>query len=191
MVDRYAASEAVVAGVTGRASGGIRRAVPADAAAIASISVRAWQTAYRGILPDAYLDGLSVPERRSAWHHYLVRELTGYQMWVLEEGARVVGFTRTGPCFDADADAGPDEGQIFGLYVDPDCLGQGHGRRLFRHALDDLRGRGFRHAVVWIFEGNEVAARLFAAVGGRPDGGTRGFQARDQEVPEVRHRIRL
>lgn len=185
-----AAAEALAAPVEASTrADGIRRAVPADAAAIASISVRGWQTAYRGLLPDAYLDSLSVAQRRSAWHHYLVRELAGYRMWVLEEGSRVVGFTRTGPCFDPDA--GPRAGQIFGLYVDPDRLRAGLGRRLLTHALDDLRARGFRQAIVWAFEGNERAARLFAAAGSRPDGCTRLFAAHDHEVPEVRYRIRL
>jgi ribosomal protein S18 acetylase RimI-like enzyme len=189
VADRSAASQAVAPEGTSETRHGIRRAVPADAAAIASISVRAWQVAYRGLLPDAYLDGLSVAERRSAWHHYLVRELTGYRMWVLEDEARVIGFTRTGPCFDAGIE--PHTGQIFGLYVDPDRLAEGFGRRLLGHGLEDLRNRGYRHAIVWAFAGNDRAARLFASVGSRPDGATRAFHALDDEVTELRYRIHL
>ncbi len=167
----------------------IRRAVPHDAAAIALISVRGWQTAYRGLLPDAYLDSLSVAQRRAAWHHYLVRELNGYRMWVLEEDDAIVGFTRTGPCADADSD--PRTGQVFGLYVDPGQAGRGRGRTLFAHALDDLRSRGFRQATVWMFKGNERATRFYEAAGCRPDGATRMYSADGHEVPEVRYRIAL
>lgn len=41
----------------------LRRATVADAAAIAEISVRAWQTAFRGIVPDERLDAMRVEQR--------------------------------------------------------------------------------------------------------------------------------
>jgi hypothetical protein len=40
-----------------------------DAAAVAAVHVRSWQDAYRGIFPDAYLDGLSVERRSNVWSH--------------------------------------------------------------------------------------------------------------------------
>lgn len=42
----------------------LRWAEPADAMAVAQIHVRAWQVAYRGLMPAAYLDAL-VPEDRA------------------------------------------------------------------------------------------------------------------------------
>ncbi len=41
----------------------IRRARPADAAAIGAVHVAAWRSAYPGILPDDYLARLSVPRQ--------------------------------------------------------------------------------------------------------------------------------
>jgi hypothetical protein len=38
----------------------VREASVNDAAAIADLHVRAWQMAYRGIVPDAILDGMSI-----------------------------------------------------------------------------------------------------------------------------------
>ena len=43
----------------------VRRATPEDAAGVAGVHVRSWQVAYRGLLPDDYLDGLR-PEDRMA-----------------------------------------------------------------------------------------------------------------------------
>jgi hypothetical protein len=34
----------------------LRRATPEDAAALAAVEVRSWRAAYRGLMPDAYLD---------------------------------------------------------------------------------------------------------------------------------------
>lgn len=38
----------------------VRTARPTDAAAMGALVVRAWQAAYRGLMPDDYLDGLTV-----------------------------------------------------------------------------------------------------------------------------------
>jgi L-amino acid N-acyltransferase YncA len=167
----------------------IRRAVPADAAAIATVSVRGWQASYRGVVPDEVLDALSIPARRAAWYHYLVRELEGFRMWVIEQDGRIVGFTRTGPSSDADTDA--RTGQVFGVYVDPGETGAGLGRRLLHHALADLRERGFREATVWVFRGNERGARFLQAARCRPDGATRADPARGYDTPEERYRVAL
>ena len=36
----------------------LRPAEPDDAMEVARVHVRSWQAGYRGLLPDAYLDGL-------------------------------------------------------------------------------------------------------------------------------------
>lgn len=41
--------------------GGARRAEPKDFLPIASLRARAWQAAYRGIVPQAHLDAMSEP----------------------------------------------------------------------------------------------------------------------------------
>ena len=45
----------------------VRRARPEDAGGIARVWIAAWRIAYRGLVPDALLDGLSVDERRAHW----------------------------------------------------------------------------------------------------------------------------
>jgi hypothetical protein len=44
----------------------IRATTPQDAEAVERLRIAGWQTAYRGIIPDAYLDSLplDVPRRR-------------------------------------------------------------------------------------------------------------------------------
>jgi hypothetical protein len=41
----------------------VRPARPDDALPVAGVHVRSWQAAYRGLLPDDYLDGLRAEER--------------------------------------------------------------------------------------------------------------------------------
>ena len=44
----------------------LRRAVPGDENEVAEVHVRSWQVAYRGLLPDAYLDALRPAGRPTA-----------------------------------------------------------------------------------------------------------------------------
>src|SRR4030095_1198510 len=50
----------------------VRKATAQDASGIAFVHVRSWQVAYRGHMPDEFLDGLDVEKRTHMW-----RELTG------------------------------------------------------------------------------------------------------------------
>jgi len=51
----------------------IRQATVEDAAIISFIGVTSWQAAYRGIVPDSYLDSLSVEQRKK----HLAKSLAG------------------------------------------------------------------------------------------------------------------
>lgn len=49
----------------------IRLAVPDDAAGIATVHVKTWQFAYKGQIPNSYLDSLSVEKRTETWRTQL------------------------------------------------------------------------------------------------------------------------
>jgi len=161
----------------------IRRATIADAAAIAGIHVRGWQWAYRGLLPDAVLDGLSVDARAAEWRQWLSDEAV--HTWIAEEGGRAVGFVNCGP-------TGEDTvGEIFTIYRERDAVGAGLGRALLAHGMNDLAARGFNEAVLWVLEGNAHARRFYEREGWVADGG-RKEQAFDDYVRyDVRYRIAL
>ena len=105
--------------------------------------VRGWQVAYRGLVPDAILDGFSV-ERRTAWR---LQQLTTRvddapeRTWVVEtDDGRVQGFADTGPARDESAPPPDGAGEIYAIYLRPEARGRGLGRTLFAHAVDDLVG---------------------------------------------------
>src|SRR5277367_5568477 len=108
----------------------IRSARVADAAQIAVVHVRSWQGAYRGLLPQAYLDGLDPAQRVGRWEQTLAEaEATPAGVLVAANGRSLLGFVAYSPSRDADADSGL-VGQIGAIYLLPDAWGQGVGRRL-------------------------------------------------------------
>ncbi len=147
----------------------IRPATVEDARAIAALHVAAWRAAYRGLMPDALLEALSVDERARSRAEALARPQPGVSTWVLEggEGGELLGFAVTGPVRDDDLDPAR-AGEVRAIYLAPDQVGRGHGRALMTHVLDDLRAGGFAEVVLWVLEGNERAERFYARAGFSP-----------------------
>jgi len=159
----------------------VRAARPDDAAAIGALATRAWRAAYAGLLAPDVLHSLDPVEQGREWHAYLADLPPSDRVWVIGAAA-VSGFARTGPCPDADVPAGT--GEVHGLYVDPDRIGTGLGRRLFGQAVADLAAR-HGTVVVWHFAANARAARFYERAGFTLDGGCRQSQF---GVPELRRR---
>ena len=167
----------------------IREAEPQDAAAIAELHVRSWQTAYRGQLTDDYLDGLNVQERLDQHRQSLESPMPGWRTWIAEEDGRPVGFAVTGPSQDSDAD--PKTAELYAIYLDPDRVGTGLGRSLFEHSVGDLRSRGFTTATLWVLETNELARRFYEIAGWKADGTVTTERVDCEMRPTVRYRVEL
>src|SRR5215469_18042967 len=104
----------------------IRPACLADALRIATIHVEAWRAAYRGIVPDEFLDSLSIDERESKWRQNLSAATAS--TWIVQESETVVGWISAAGSRDAGATA--STGEIWAVYVAPEHWGKGIGRLL-------------------------------------------------------------
>ena len=60
----------------------VRLATLADAEAIARVHVLTWQTAYRGLVPDDFLDALAIDRRTETWRNMLGDARPGEPVWV-------------------------------------------------------------------------------------------------------------
>jgi GNAT superfamily N-acetyltransferase len=149
----------------------LRPALPSDAADIAAINVRTWQHAYRGLLPDAYLDGLSIEARVDAWAERLANPGPKVAAWIaVDADGRPVGYAISGPYRDGDLDAF-EFGELFAIYVEPEWWGSQAGRELLEAAEASLREAGFERAALWMLDGNGRAGRFYERHGWAPDGG--------------------
>lgn len=167
----------------------IREALEQDARAIAAVHVRSWQDAYRGQLTDEYLDGLTVEDRLEQHRRSLAEPREGWRTWVVEDDGAPVGFAVTGP--SEDADANDRTAEIYAIYLEPDKVGTGVGRRLFEHAIEDLRSRGFDAATLWVLETNARARRFYEVAGWQTDGTVTSERVDCEMRPTVRYRIDL
>jgi GNAT superfamily N-acetyltransferase len=165
----------------------IRPAQPGDALAVARVHVRSWQAAYRGLLPDAYLDGLRAEDRAASYDLSGSDPQKPYTQVAFEDGC-IVGFASTMPARDKDL-AG--YGELCALYVAPENWGAGIGAALIGAARTRLVELGFEHAALWVLAGNARAERFYRNDGWAADGLQRTNTVWGATVEEFRYRRRL
>lgn len=143
----------------------LRPAVPDEAMAVARVHVRAWQIAYKGLMPDEYLAGLR-PEERAQRYDFGSLDASRPKTLVAIEADTVLGFATISPARDENA-AG--QGELCALYVEPGCWGRGVGRALAAAARNELCRLGFMRAVLWVVAGNARATQFYRADGWAQD----------------------
>ena len=165
----------------------LRPAVPEDAMGVARVHVRAWQAAYRTLLPDAYLDALRPEDRAGRYDFANGDPLLPKTLVALEDGV-VCGFATTSP---ASEPGEPGTGELSALHVDPDRWGRGVGAALVTAARGRLLEQGFAGALLWVLVGNRRAERFYRLDGWLPDGASRTATVWGMTVDEVRYRRAL
>jgi ribosomal protein S18 acetylase RimI-like enzyme len=166
----------------------VRPAQLGDAERIATIQVRAWQAAYRGVMPGAYLDGLDVDDRAAYWRNALQVLQPDQRLKVIAADGVVVGFAAAGPEHDGRA---PGVGELYAINLDPPMWRRGIGRVLLRDMTAELSGLGYSDAVLWVVPENEQARRFYESEEWWDDDVRREDEVFGVVVPEMRYRRRL
>ena len=142
----------------------IRPAVVADARAIAEVHVQSHRSTYKGIFPDALLDGLSVESRERGWRDLLAAVAPpSLTLVACDADGRVVGFLsggreRTGQL--------ARDGEIYAIYLLHEAQGQGVGKQLVQRFVQELKSCGLASMAVWVLALNP-SRRFYEALGGQ------------------------
>lgn len=167
----------------------IREATVDDAVAITRVGNETWRVAYRGQVPDTYLDSMDDAARAERWREWLTEGgRRNQRTFVAEVAAEIVGYANAGP--SRDPDAAEDTGEVYAIYVLPGHWDSGVGAVLMRHALEALRP-DFRAATLWVLDTNERGRRFYEKGGWSDDGTAQPIEIGGEKLTEVRYRIDL
>ena len=123
-----------------------------------------WRAAYRGIVPDAYLAGLSYDESERLWQDAIS---TGEgRVFVAEDEGGVFGFASGGPRERFSRGLREYEGELQTAYVLPSHKGTGAGRRLVGAVARSLTEQRVNSMLLWVFTENRPARRFYESLGG-------------------------
>lgn len=144
----------------------LRRAQVEDAPKLAKVHVDSWQAAYRGIVPDIYLQGFTCAKREKAFQQALTARTE--ETYLLEEKDTPIAILTIGPSRDDDLDVHL-VGELWGIYISPDYWRRGIGRTLVKEAEHFLHARGYLEIVLWVLEENTAARQFYETMGFHPD----------------------
>lgn len=162
-----------------------RRATTEDAAGIAQVHIDGWQRAHEELVPEAYLACKSTLGREEFWREELQLEAADRKPWVALDGETVIGFADGGIARDDDLDAGA--GEVYTLFVAPECWEKGIRSRLVDHVARDLRQHEFQRAVFWVLEADESMRAFAEFTGWKRDGHVREEDCGGAVVTELRY----
>ena len=123
---------------------------------ISSVYEQSWKTAYRGIVPDDFLD--SIPAGR--WASKV--DTPSWNTLVCLEDGQIIG---TSSFCESRFDVFEGYGEIISIYLLPEYVGKGCGRQLMERALSELRNLGYTKAFLWVLEENNRARAFYEKIG--------------------------
>lgn len=151
----------------------IRPARSGDEKSLAQVHIQSWQEAYKGIVPQDYLDQLpsELSERIDMWQHILINPKRW--TWVAETSYGIVGFVLFGPARDKNREGEIELGAIYLLASEK---GKGIGFSLMSAGFNKMKDLGYKKAYCWVQEDNPTVM-FYERSGAVPSG-----EIKDDEV---------
>ncbi len=123
-----------------------------DIYAVSNVYEQSWKCAYAGIIPKAYLD--SIPAGR--WADAV--RCDGRNSLVMYEDGKMIGTSAYGA---SRMENMPGYGEIISIYLLPQYMHRGYGKRLLLEALSKLRRMGYADVYLWVLEENKSARSFY------------------------------
>lgn len=145
---------------------------------VGRIYALSWKKAYRGILPDDYLDSIS--EKR--WSSLLKMKLK--HLLMADEDGQIVGVSTFGATRDNNMNGW---GEIISLYMLPSHYRKGIGSKLFSAVVNELVIEGYCKIYLWVLEDNKAARDFYEKNGFTFNGDINADNIGGRAVNEVRY----
>jgi len=137
----------------------ICKVLPEDAREYTACYIACWQSAYRGMIPDEYLDNMSAElEQRTEKCREVLTDPGDHEFYCAEYEGRMIGRLVFGRSRDEDK---PGAGEIAAIYLIKEFWDKGYGGELLDFALETLKDKGFNEVLLWVLEANGRARRFY------------------------------
>ena len=141
----------------------IRNATIQDIEAIADIKIAGWQTAYRGIIDDEFLDNMNRNQEIEKRKNNLGKE----SLIVAEYNGRIVGFSLY-RAYNKDVASYPNaDCEISSIYIEPTLKRNGIGKKMMKYIIEDLKEKGKKQMILGCLEDNYSSRAFYDKMGGK------------------------
>ena len=138
----------------------IRNMEKEDIPKVVDIQISGWQTAYKGIVDDEYLNSLNKDARIKK----IEKSYLKYGFIVAEYQGEIVGFANYIDNNDFTAEIQIADCELSAIYVEPDLKNNGIGTKLFEYVKKDLKNK--RKMVLWCLKDNIPSKAFYEKMGG-------------------------
>lgn len=146
----------------------IRLATLDDAKYCADIHAKSWNFAYCDIIPKEIIN-----EHNARWPMIWNKMLDGNteSHYVITLDDVIIGFLTI--AVSRDNDLKESFYEIIGLYLDPEYIGAGYGKRAMDWIKDEIKSRGYNNISLWVLKDNHRARSFYEKSGFISDGNTK------------------
>ena len=142
----------------------IRTATINDAEKVAKIKIEGWQTAYRGIIDDEFLDNMNLNEEIEKRKDNIK---DGVDIIVAEFNNEIVGFCLYRN-YIKDPESYPNaDCEISSLYVKSSLKRKGIGTKLMQYVIQKLQNQGKTKMILGCLKGNYPSRAFYGKMGGK------------------------
>ena len=161
----------------------VRYIVLDDAEQVVKINIEGWQTAYRGIFPDEFLDSLDIKSRiRSVKTAISENPNKGF---VFEDDKQnILGFCQFGELRWVEEFGEVCDCEMYAIYVLSRSRGQGVGKALMEAAFAEFRAQNKKSMLVNVLEENMPSVNFYKSLGGI-EIGNKPFVLKGISYPQV------
>ncbi len=128
---------------------------------ISNIYEQSWKYAYKGIIPQEYLNSIPSGQWCSA-----IDNPDRHTLVMLVEN-KIIG---TASYCKSRFENYKDWGEIISIYFLPEYIGKGYGKQLLEKAVEELKAMGFKTIFLWVLEGNHRARYFYEKCGFKNSG---------------------
>lgn len=140
----------------------IRLANEEDYPQISSLKLKGWQTAFKGIVSDEYLESMSYEEVLNKYKTYDTKSI-----YVVEKENKIIAFCRI---YDYKEPVYEDEKidcEIREIYIEPSLKRKGIGSKLFRYVVNTFRENKKKRLYLGCFKENYNSRKFYEKMGGQ------------------------
>lgn len=141
----------------------IRKVKREDIEQVVDIQVTGWQTAYRGIIDDEYLNNMSREEKIKKRQ----KDFNENGFIVAEIEDKVIGFCRYSDTNKYEIEKENIDCELLALYVRYEYKYMGVGTKLFTFVKDKFKEMNKKKMIIWCLKENESAKKFYTKMGGR------------------------
>ena len=142
----------------------IKTATTNEAEEIAKIKIEGWQTAYRGIIDDKFLDNMDINEELEKRKNNIEN---GADIIVAELNNEIVGFCLYRN-YIKDPESYPNANcEISSLYVKSSLKRKGIGTKLMQYVIQKLQNQGKTQMILGCLKENYPSRAFYEKIGGK------------------------